>query len=83
MVFAERAPSVVLDTGAERFLMDDEGMVIERLAKDGCAGLAASRGVDQGVPGPAGRSRSPPRAWPTRFCSLPRYPRGEDGALPR
>jgi cell division protein FtsQ len=35
MVFTERAPSVVLETGAERFLMDDEGMVIERLAKDG------------------------------------------------
>ncbi len=37
MVFTERAPAVILDTGAERFLMDDEGMVIERLAKDGAS----------------------------------------------
>jgi len=35
MVFTERAPSAILETGAERFLMDDEGMVIERLVKDG------------------------------------------------
>jgi cell division protein FtsQ len=35
IVFTEREPSVILETGAERFLMDGEGMVIERLAKDG------------------------------------------------
>src|SRR5512142_409132 len=35
MVFTERVPSVILDTGTDRFLMDDEGMVVERLAKDG------------------------------------------------
>jgi cell division protein FtsQ len=34
MVFTERAPAVILETGAERFLMDDAGTVIERLAKD-------------------------------------------------
>jgi cell division protein FtsQ len=35
MTVTERTPSVILEAGAERFLMDDEGMVIERLAKDG------------------------------------------------
>ncbi|HET7318783.1 MAG TPA: FtsQ-type POTRA domain-containing protein [Nitrospirota bacterium] len=34
MAVTERVPSVILDTGADRFLMDDEGMIVERLAKD-------------------------------------------------
>jgi cell division protein FtsQ len=35
MAVTERTPSVILETGTERFLLDDEGTVIERLAKDG------------------------------------------------
>ena len=34
MVFTERVPAVILDTGSAQFLMDDEGMIIERLKKD-------------------------------------------------
>ncbi len=34
MVFTERVPFAVLDTGTARYLTDDEGVVIERLAKD-------------------------------------------------
>lgn len=34
MAVTERAPSVILENGADRFLMDDEGMIIERLPKD-------------------------------------------------
>jgi cell division septal protein FtsQ len=34
MVFTERVPFAVLDTGQARYLMDEEGVVIERLAKD-------------------------------------------------
>ncbi len=37
MVFAERVPFAVLDTGTARYLMDEEGMVIERLAKEPAA----------------------------------------------
>ena len=37
MVFTERVPSAVLDTGAGRYVMDNDGVVIERLAKDGDA----------------------------------------------
>jgi cell division septal protein FtsQ len=35
MVFVERVPSFILDTGAARFLLDSEAVVIERIAKDG------------------------------------------------
>lgn len=34
MVFTERVPYAVLDTGSARYLMDEDGMVIERLAKE-------------------------------------------------
>jgi cell division protein FtsQ len=34
MVFTERVPAVILETGSSRYLMDDEGMVIERLRKE-------------------------------------------------
>ncbi len=34
MVFTERVPFAVLDTGPARYFMDEEGVVIERLAKD-------------------------------------------------
>jgi cell division septal protein FtsQ len=34
MVFTERVPYAVLDTGSARYLMDEDGMIIERLAKD-------------------------------------------------
>ncbi len=34
MVFTERVPFAVLDTGPAKYLMDEEGVVIERLAKD-------------------------------------------------
>lgn len=34
MVFTERVPAAILDTGSSRYLMDDEGIVIERLRKD-------------------------------------------------
>jgi len=34
MVFTERVPTVILDTGSAQFLMDDEGMIIERLKRD-------------------------------------------------
>jgi len=37
MVFTERVPSAILDTGAGRYIMDSDGVVIERLAKDGDA----------------------------------------------
>ena len=34
MVFIERVPTVVLDTGAAQYLIDDEGVIIERLKKE-------------------------------------------------
>jgi cell division septal protein FtsQ len=34
MVFFERTPTMLLDTGSARYLMDDEGMVLERLRKE-------------------------------------------------
>ncbi len=34
MVFTERVPFAVLDTGPAKYLMDEEGVVIERLTKD-------------------------------------------------
>ncbi len=34
MVFVERTPESILDTGTARYLMDGEGVVIERLAKE-------------------------------------------------
>jgi cell division septal protein FtsQ len=34
MVFTERVPFAVLDTGSARYLMDEDGTVIERLAKE-------------------------------------------------
>jgi len=34
MVFTERVPAFVLDTGTARFLLDGDGVVIERLAKE-------------------------------------------------
>jgi cell division septal protein FtsQ len=34
MVFTERVPAVILDTGSSRYLMDDEGVIIERLKKE-------------------------------------------------
>src|SRR5512147_164302 len=37
MVVRERVPSFILDTGADRFLMDDEGVVIERFPKEGAS----------------------------------------------
>ncbi len=37
MVFAERIPFAVLDTGTARYLMDEGGVVIERLAKERAA----------------------------------------------
>ncbi|MGE5172371.1 MAG: cell division protein FtsQ/DivIB [Betaproteobacteria bacterium] len=37
MVVVERIPFAVLDTGTARYLMDEEGMVIERLAKERAA----------------------------------------------
>jgi hypothetical protein len=38
MVVVERTPQAVLDTGEARFLMDDEGVVIERLDRAGTSG---------------------------------------------
>ena len=35
MAFVERVPSFILDTGAARYLLDSETVVIERIAKDG------------------------------------------------
>ncbi len=37
MVFTERVPCAVLETGTGRYLIDEEGIVIERVAKDGRA----------------------------------------------
>ncbi len=37
MVFVERTPRAVIDTGGSRFLMDREGTVIERIARDGAS----------------------------------------------
>jgi cell division protein FtsQ len=34
MVFVERTPAMVLDTGSARYLLDDEGVIIERLVKE-------------------------------------------------
>ncbi len=34
MVFTERIPFAILDTGQARYLIDEDGVVIERLAKD-------------------------------------------------
>ncbi len=34
MVFVERTPEFILDTGTARYLLDSEGVVIERLAKE-------------------------------------------------
>ena len=34
MVFVERTPAMVLDTGSTRYLMDDEAVIIERLMKE-------------------------------------------------
>jgi cell division septal protein FtsQ len=34
MIFTERVPVVILDTGSARYLMDDEGVIIERLKKE-------------------------------------------------
>jgi cell division septal protein FtsQ len=34
MVFSERTPTMLLDTGSARYLMDDEGVVIERLGRE-------------------------------------------------
>jgi len=34
MVFTERVPSAILDTSTGRYLMDGEGMILERLPKD-------------------------------------------------
>jgi cell division septal protein FtsQ len=34
MVFIERVPAVILDTGVARYQMDDEGVIIERLKKE-------------------------------------------------
>lgn len=35
MVFIERVPAAILDTGTGRFLMDDEGVIIDRLKREG------------------------------------------------
>jgi cell division septal protein FtsQ len=37
MVFTERVPSLILETAGGRYLMDNEGVVIEKLGKDGSA----------------------------------------------
>jgi cell division septal protein FtsQ len=34
MVFSERTPTMLLDAGSARYLMDDEGVVIERLGRE-------------------------------------------------
>jgi cell division protein FtsQ len=34
IAFVERTPSVILDTGAERYLLDDEAVVLERLSRE-------------------------------------------------
>jgi cell division septal protein FtsQ len=34
MVFTERTPTMLLDTGSARYLMDEEGFVLERLRKE-------------------------------------------------
>lgn len=34
MVFSERTPTMLLDTGTARYLMDDEGFILERLQKE-------------------------------------------------
>src|SRR5271169_635902 len=34
MVFSERTPTMLLDTGSARYLIDDEGVILERLRKE-------------------------------------------------
>jgi len=34
MVFSERTPTMILDTGSARYLIDDDGVVLERLQKE-------------------------------------------------
>ncbi len=62
MVFTERSPAAVLETGAGRFLVDDEGVVVGKAAREGalpsslplvkvknCTGRAGSRVDNEGV----------------------------------
>ncbi len=37
MVFSERTPTMLLDTGSARYLMDDDGVILERLGKNASA----------------------------------------------
>jgi cell division septal protein FtsQ len=63
MIITERSPNAVLDAGGERYLIDDEGVAIERRAKRGdppelplvvirdCAVSLGERVVAKGIPG--------------------------------
>ena len=54
MVFVERVPVARLDTGTGRYLVDDEGVIIDRIAQENAAPWPLPVVADQGLPGSPG-----------------------------